>query len=230
MRGIAIVAAVLLLAGCHAPKTQITALERPPDGARLVLMPLDVELYEIPPFGGLEPRAEWTENAKTWLTEALQQEKTARGLRLSLYDAAALDDDKRERLDQIERVHALLGRSILQHHYILGHDLPTKERSFDWSLGPKVQALKEATDARYALFVVIRDSYSSLGRRAVQVAMTAILLSPVPGGLQTGFASLVDLETGKIVWYNRLLRDFGDLRTPEAARSTARALLDGLPS
>jgi hypothetical protein len=220
---------LLLLAGCMSPKTQIDALERGEGGGRIVLMPLDVELYEIAPFGGAEPRAEWTGNAKAFLTTALRDEKARRGLTLAEYDPTSLDEETRALLDQIERVHALMGRSILVHHYILGHDLPTKERRFDWSLGPKVRALEAATDARYALFVMIRDTYSGTGRVAVQAAMALLFLAPVPGGLQSGFASLVDLESGDIVWYNRLLRDFGDLRTAKAARATAAALLDGLP-
>jgi hypothetical protein len=118
---------------------------------------------------------------------------------------------------------------VLVHQYFLGHDLPTKERHFDWSLGPGVKVLREATSARYALFIALRDSYSGLGHVAVQTAMALLLLTPVPGGLQIGFASLVDLETGDIVWYNRVLREFGGLRSESAARSTAKAILEGLP-
>jgi hypothetical protein len=40
-----------------------------------------------------------------------------------------------------------------------------------------------------------------------------------------GFASLVDLETGDIVWFNRLARAHGDLRTPDAAAETVKALV-----
>ena len=47
----------------------------------------------------------------------------------------------------------------------------------------------------------------------------------MPGGTQVGFASVVDLKTGDIVWFNRLLRPQGDLRTPEAAAETVRALV-----
>jgi hypothetical protein len=40
-----------------------------------------------------------------------------------------------------------------------------------------------------------------------------------------GFASLVDLKTGDIVWFNRLVRAQGDLRTPAAAAETVKALV-----
>jgi hypothetical protein len=51
----------------------------------------------------------------------------------------------------------------------------------------------------------------------------------VQGGSQVGFVSLVDLETGNIVWFNRLARRSGDLRTAESAREVAQTLLEGLP-
>jgi hypothetical protein len=44
-----------------------------------------------------------------------------------------------------------------------------------------------------------------------------------------GFASLVDLETGNVVWFNRLARAAGDLRTEPAARETIQTLIAGLP-
>ena len=56
--------------------------------------------------------------------------------------------------------------------------------------------------------------------------VAAVLLGAgVPGGSQVGFASVVDLKTGDIVWFNRLARPSGDLRTPEAAEETVRTLV-----
>ena len=49
------------------------------------------------------------------------------------------------------------------------------------------------------------------------------------GGEQVGYASLVDLNTGRVVWFNKLDRLWGDLREPEAAVETVDALLKGFP-
>ena len=48
------------------------------------------------------------------------------------------------------------------------------------------------------------------------------LLKGLAGGSQTGYASLVDLRTGRVVWFNNLARGFGDLREPEPARKPSR--------
>jgi hypothetical protein len=47
--------------------------------------------------------------------------------------------------------------------------------------------------------------------------------------VQQGFASLVDLETGDIVWFNRLFSTTGDLREAGAARESVERLLEGCP-
>ena len=48
-------------------------------------------------------------------------------------------------------------------------------------------------------------------------------------GVQTGYASLIDLNTGRVVWFNRLMRPSGDLREPDKADETIDALLREFP-
>jgi hypothetical protein len=57
----------------------------------------------------------------------------------------------------------------------------------------------------------------------------ALLGAFTTGGEQMGYASLVDLETGRIVWFNDLQRMTGDLRDPQAAAETVEALLKAFP-
>jgi hypothetical protein len=47
--------------------------------------------------------------------------------------------------------------------------------------------------------------------------------------MQTANASLVDLSSGRVVWFNRLMRRSGDLRDPEKAAETVKSLLEGFP-
>jgi len=95
-------------------------------------------------------------------------------------------------------------------------------------LGSGVGLLRQESGADYALFVFMRDSYSSGGRKALMVGL-ALLGIGVSGGTQVGFASLVDLKTGNIVWFNRLISNIGDLRTPEPAHDAVKQLLHGQP-
>jgi hypothetical protein len=52
----------------------------------------------------------------------------------------------------------------------------------------------------------------------------------VSGGQQIAFASLVDLKTGKVVWFNVLSSTVGDIRTPEGANEMVGKLLQSLNS
>jgi hypothetical protein len=106
--------------------------------------------------------------------------------------------------------------------------LPTKGDRFDWTLGAGVKPLQARTGADYALFVLLRDSYASAGRVALMVG-AAVLGVGVPGGRQIGFASLVDLRSGDILWFNRLFNPAGDLRTPEPAAKAVQSLLTQMP-
>jgi hypothetical protein len=42
-------------------------------------------------------------------------------------------------------------------------------------------------------------------------------------------ATLVDLRTGQVVWFNLMAKQTGDLRNPEGADKTAQQMLRGLP-
>jgi hypothetical protein len=113
--------------------------------------------------------------------------------------------------------------SVIVHQY-LGAPLPSKDGKFDWSLGPAVESIARSHEADYALFLFVRDSYATGGRVAL-IVIGAALGAFVPGGAQVGFASVVDLRTGDIVWFSRLERPHGDLRTPDAAAETVKALV-----
>ena len=78
------------------------------------------------------------------------------------------------------------------------------------------------------MFIYLRDSYSTAGRKALIVA-SAMLGVSVAGGTQIGFSTLVDLRDGSIVWFNRILKQTGDLRTEEAAYNAVEELIKGIP-
>lgn len=218
----------LLLAACAGPTRQIEALKSPGPNARILLMPVDVELSELSAAGMQEPKADWTERARGHVRDALRGALQSRGRQLVRFDDAAMPAGDRETAHQIVKLHQAVGSAILLHRLSGFADLPTKKDTFDWSLGPETRMLTKATGADYALFVHLRDSYVSAGRVAV-MAILAVGGVAVPGGQQLGFASLVDLETGDVVWFNRLARGHGDLRELSPARETIDTLLAGLP-
>jgi hypothetical protein len=216
------------LVGCATPATnftQISSLEDDDDSLRILLMPIDVELSILTAGGLMEPQAEWTRDARNYMTIAIKDASAERKAGLIAFEENPAVIDPVE--VQLQKLHEAVGFTILSHKYGV-MPLPTKEGKFDWTLGDEVNALREKYDADYALFVFVRDSYSSGGRVAFQIA-AAIMGVGVPGGIQVGFASLVDLDNGEVVWFNRLARASGDLRNQVEAAETVRTLLAGLP-
>ena len=219
--------AVIYLSGCAATHvSKIEQLNSIDGNAEIVLMPLDVELSILTAAGLNEPQAEWTQNAVQHIKTAAREEFARRNSNLLLFDAGGLNAEST--LVQLQKLHEAVGYTIRLHHY--GPlKLPTKNSQIDWTLGDDIAKLKEHTGADYAMFVFVRDSYASAGRKAVQF-LGAVAGIGVAGGTQYGFASLVDLNSGEIVWFNQLISGSGDLRTEQAAEKTVTALFKTLPS
>jgi hypothetical protein len=189
----------------------------------IVLVTPDIELSELTAGGAEAPRADWTRSAIDLTRQEIAGTLGARGIRI-----AEANTSTSPRESQIVKLNSAVGQAILLHLYYSPIKLPDKGAALDWTLGPGVGVLRDTYHGDYALFVHLRDSYSSTGRQAL-MGVAALLLVPVPGGFQSGFASLVDLRTGRIVWFNRLLSVNGDLRNPSDARDTVGELLKGLP-
>jgi hypothetical protein len=224
-------ALALIVLGCAGPAQAQSRNLAPgfaslPKGAKVALMPTDIELFSISAGGVFEPKADWTEAASKHFRDALMQKNQTLGL--SATELAQKDADE---ADEINALHGAIARAIAMHHF--GNlKLPTKDGQLDWSMGESVQPIKQATGADYALFSFVRDSYASDERKAAMVAIAILTLgrAALAMGVQTGYASLVDLNTGRIVWFNQLMRGTGDLREPEKAAETIEALLREFPA
>jgi hypothetical protein len=220
----ALVGLVLLLAaGAAAAQAHLApGFNRLPPNSMIALMPADVELFEISAGGVEEPRADWTDAATRNIMADLRARKQKLGAR-----ATEITGEQDEAVEALNNLHGAVSRAILVHHF--GPlKLPTKDGRLDWTLGPEVAKLREKSGADYALFTWVRDSHASAERKAMMV-FGALLGVGMTGGVQQAYASLVDLRTGQVVWFNRIVRGTGDLREAEPAAETLTALLAGFP-
>lgn len=193
--------------------------------SKVLVLPADVELFSLSAGGVAEPKADWTADARQHMKTAIAAKKDK--LRLNTVDISERDAD-----DFAEQVglHAAVATSIALHHSTSGvWALPTKAGQLLWSFGDAMQPLAAKTGARYGLFLWVRDSYASAERKAAMVAL-ALLGVGISGGAQVGYASLVDLQTGDVIWFNRLARNSGDLREAEAAGESIEVLLTRFPA
>jgi hypothetical protein len=223
-----IVLAVVLFAGAlqaqeSDPKHLAPGFHARPAGSKLVIVPADMELFSISAGGVLEPKADWTEAAQKNFKAALAVRRDQLGA-----NAVELQDAELDEFSELNALQRAVAEAVFVHHTGMGMKLPTKNERLDWSLGEAVKPLKARTGADYALFTWIRDSYASDERKATMIAL-ALLGAISFGGEQIGYASLVDLNSGRVVWFNDLRRMSGDMRDEKAAMETVETLLEGFP-
>jgi hypothetical protein len=223
LRVLLLAASVGILAGCATTATvsSINKLEARATKPRILLLSPDVKIFALTASGMPEAQADWTESARRNFAKAIVDEAAARNADVVVRDGQLSDMESR-----YSKLHGAVGQTVLVNHFAM--KLPAKGGAFDWSLGPGVQEIGEASDADYALFTYYRD-YRATGGRVAMAVIFAAAGVVIPTGGQGGFASLVDLKTGDIVWFNKVDVGTGDLRNPDGAATVVATLVKGLP-
>ena len=236
--GFALLASAVLC-GCVSTRQYADVEFTPPQGDyKLLVMRPDVTVGSVTTGGLVEPRADWTEAARSKVIAAIRAQQAGRGGKLFIVERRnSLPGVDADTLAELERLHYAVGSSIALHKYS-GAYLPTKRgKGLDYTLGEDAVALGRKTGYDYALFLHAEDSFASQGRVALQVLGVAGCLvgfcAPNIGGAgQFAYASLVDLRTGEVVWFNVLSAGsqvagikMGDLRTDAGAAQMVERLL-----
>ena len=211
----------------------------PPQGDyKLLVLRPDVTVGSLTTGGMVEPRADWTEQARTNIIAALRAQQASRGGKLLILERrnqlAGVSDQE---VADFERLFWAVGQSIVLHKYGSDH-LPTKRgKGLEYTLGQDAVRLGQKTGYDYALFMHAEDSVASTGRIALGVLGVAgcfvgFCAPNVGGSSQLDYAGLVDLKTGEVVWFNVVSASsqvpgiaFGDLRSPQGAAQMVDRLL-----
>lgn len=233
------VASSVALTACVQTRQYADLQFRPPEGDyKLLVLRPDVSVGSVTTGGMVEPRADWTEQARQNIVAALRAQQAERGGKLLIADRRSdVPGVDTETVAQIERLNYVVDQSIVLHKY-LGVYLPTKRRKgLEYTLGQEAVEFGRKTGFDYMLFLHAEDSFASKGRVALQVLGVAgcfigFCAPNVGGGGQLAYASLVDLKTGEVVWFNVLQTgtqvagiNMGDIRTPEGAAQMVERLL-----
>ena len=232
-------AAGLLVSGCVETRQYADMQFTPPQGDyKLIVLRPDIQVGSITTGGMVEPRADWTEQARKSVTDALRAQQAARGAQtLFVVKRTEVPGVTADELAEVERLNLAVAQSIVLHKY-LGEYLPTKRgKGLDWTLGRDAVRLGQHSGYDYALFLHAEDQVASTGRIALGVlgiagCFVGFCAPNIGGATQLNYASLVDLKTGQVVWFNVVLAGsqvpgikFGDLRTREGADQMIERLL-----
>jgi hypothetical protein len=232
-------AASLGVAGCVQTRQYADVQFTLPQGDyKLLVLRPDVTVGSLTTGGMVEPRADWTEQARANIIAALRAQQASRGGNATIIEHRnQLPGVPAEELANVERLNFVVDQSIVQHRY-MGDYLPTKSgKGLDWTLGDEAVQLGRKTGYDYALFLHAEDQVASTGRIALGVlglagCVVGFCAPNIGGAEQLDYASLVDLKTGEVVWFNVVDAAsqvpgiaFGDLRSPEGAAQMVERLL-----
>lgn len=199
---------------------------------RILVFAPEVHVGSQSAGGTVTPNADWTERARNNIQSALAQQQQQLGN--AVIAAPELYNDDARRVEEYDALFAAIADSVIEYQFVKGNRLPTKkydnkEGVFDWSLGQGVRDLPGAKDADYALFIFDDDAYGSTGRKLLQAVAILGAGVPMTSGSHRGYAGLVDLHSGDVVWMNADSQMGGDVRDPDGAVKRVREMLAGFP-
>jgi hypothetical protein len=197
--------------------------------ARIVLMRPHIRVGAQSTAGMFEPNADWTAQARENVERELAAVLSGLGNEVvSVEDGPAGADPL---LDQYSKLFVAVADAVIEYQFFSGNRLPTKKKNktmLDWGVGPGLADVAALDGADYALFIGTYDAYGSVGRKLVQAAALLVPF-PLSSGEHRGYAGLIDLRTGELVWLNADRAMGGDIRTPEGTQKRVRQLLEGFP-
>lgn len=192
------------------------------DGETVILFRPDVSVGSSSMGSLFEPRADWTDDARRFMDAELERQQAS--FKVNLNKIPDFEGDDARMVAEYQALFKSVANSIVVHQFFAGNRLPTRKRgAFEWTLGEDTKRLSELTGARYGLFVYTEDHYSSAGKKVLS------LFVPTAPPIHVGYAGLVDLETGYILWLNADAQMGGDVRTEEGMVKRVSQLLEDFP-
>jgi hypothetical protein len=235
--GVFLLVAAVLLSGCAAgPTAKVHYTIKQDPGSRplrqVVLLPVDVDVYEMSTGGVREEVPEWSDTAEENVRSALLVSKNPQGncCVTREVDSSVLTDEERDMLEE----HLALFNTVAAN--AMWADLPGnsawhfKSQHFDYTLGDGLAFLKTRYGVDAGLIILGEDVVSTAGRKTTAVvgAMFGVYL---PLGHSTLVGGLVDFETGDLLWLNHTVSTGqADLRERGSALELARELMAGYPA
>lgn len=197
-------------------------------GQKIVLLRPNVWVGSQSTGGMAEPNGDWTEQARGLLDVELKAHLS--GLANVIVPEPELSGDDALMLAEHKALFGSVASAVVTYQFFKGNRLPTrKNKAFDWTLGAGTKRISELSGARYGLFILTRDEYGSFGRKAFQFLVGGLVGVGVKSGVHYGYAGLVDLDTGELMWLNADEAMGGDVREADGMKKRVAQLLEDLP-
>jgi hypothetical protein len=197
-------------------------------GQKIVLFRPSVWVGEQSMGGLPEPNADWTAQSRALIAAELSSRQAE--FQNDVLPEPELVGADAELISAHRALFGSVAKAVQTYQFFPGNRLPTrKNKPFEWSLGSGTARIAELTGARYGLFIYTRDAYGSTGRKVFQFLAAGLAGVSVKSGEHVGYAGLVDLTTGDLLWLNADLEMGGDVRTADGMRKRVAQLIEDFP-
>lgn len=222
---------ILALAGCSRGFVHKDLASANTQGPRKVLVAQpDVRLYEL--GLGLVPErvVAWENQAAADIVAAADKIGREENL-FSAVPMPKLDAAQQKSLEQHRALFATMARTLFEMKIKKESAWSHKRDAFDYTLGPGMASLREATGADVVMFFLAEDKITSSTRKVLDAAVLVMSLGMnSPASLPSSFTiGLVDLRTGNLLWYNDGMSQIRSLNTSSGVEHAMRTVLSGFP-
>ncbi len=197
-------------------------------GQKILLFRPTIQVGSQGTGGTAEPNADWTAQARELFVAELRRRQG--DFANEIIEEPAFVGATADIAAAHRALFGTVANSVMVYQFFPGNRLPTrKHKAFDWTLGEGIKQIGDLTGARYGLFITTEDQYGSLGRKMFQFLAAGLVGVAVQSGVHAGYAGLVDLQTGDLVWLNADGQMGGDVRDAVGMQKRVGQLLEDFP-
>lgn len=199
----------------------------------LVLSP-NMKIFQLTAGGVDQYKDDWSVGSKNFMAAELKAElESFNTIDFVQLDNNVLSESNRRFIEQQNGIFYIVAHSVVTHTYESPTFFKHKIENFDYTLGEELSAFKDIVDAEAILFIDGRNYIWTAGRASLAFLSGAVGLFtgvyvPVPAGKEWLTASLVDIKTGDLLWFNYLAMP-GDMRMEKTVRRLSKKLFRDFP-
>lgn len=201
---------------------------------KVAIVQPDMKIYRFTAGGVDQYQDDWSVKSTKFMTEELRKELDSFDtIDFTYVDQENLDKVNNQFIEQQKAIYYMVASSVVAHTYEPKTLFKHKKINFDYTLGSELGGFKQIEDVEAILFVNGRNYIWTAGRASLamlsgSVALFTGVYLPVPAGQEMLTASLVDVQTGDILWFNYLAMP-GDMRKHKTDQRLVKKLFRDFP-
>jgi len=185
-----------------APTVQAAASPAASAAPKILILPAEFTVLQRG-VATLEPVPKWTEDAQRNLAESARRVLAADG-RFIIVDTPPIGTDREAELTEHIELFKVIGLQLDDVVKRGGKAWEETRRAADYRVGPGLHFLKELTGANYAFLLAGAEIRQTGGSVFMQLLLAGAGVVTISGGTYM-FAGIIDLDTGRVIWFGSQL-------------------------